>query len=833
MKPLFFLSLLLIVPMLLVAQSSSGYCYNKGTRGNVWLQKVSIGKWVSNTGGNSGYLYQPDSKLVLNADTNYMVQLDLGGYPRVQDSIYWHIWIDFNRDMDFEDEGEQVFQNKTVYKGQSKGTLKLPRLFESEQYMLRIVVAKSRFSPSCGESTMIEMEDYLTTISPVFRCKTPLSGNIQVEKITDRQAVLAAKDLSASKYKWHIESEDGRFSKDTTQTEAIPIVLAGLSAKTKYKVRLKLECAEGESRWSEDVEFTTLPKILCPVLDKNKIQMIQRSWSRAELNYAEVIDSQLEWQYRIKGTAAWVPYTYTAIQIPQEGASIEVQIRYYCIDQNSWTDWSESTSFELSPCFFPELKDIVVVTSMTLYPNLNASIHFANGSYDPYIFKWYHREKDTQVWIDTIKEQENSISIHNLSPGKAYELRVDIHCGKDSLSIYRTVQVSPLCQSLQASQIDVVEVYDTFIRVRANLSELRTLEYRYREEGATEFSIAQLSKGILSGLKPNTTYEISVRVVCEDSIPDWSASVFFTTTNCKLPQRGELDVVQSYLPDSIRFAAQFFSFTEAENFTYHWRYRVANTQDWQNLEVQAEKKEVLLKNLTPGTKYDLQMSVNCLGNPLDSFALATSFTAAADACAPKPDTSLLSLKFQDKTFHLIISVKAPKGYSYQIRNKSENTPYYTSYFPAFQDLYLINITLYSGINDLQFRFICPNGNISPWSDVIKIQNLKGFAETDLPQQSIEKAPQLLQTNTTPQVRIAPNPSSGHFSILFPAEMEPYEANLEILSTTGQRIYSLKTAIDPAQTLPLDLRQQAPGLYILRIQAGSKVYTERIIIGSNR
>ncbi len=832
MKPLFFLSFLSILTVGLNAQSASGYCLNKGTRGNVWLQKVSIGNWSYNSGGNSGYFYQADSKLSLNADTSYAIQLEMGGYPRIQDSAYWRVWIDFNRDLDFEDAGEQVFQSKTVHKGAAKGALKLPRLFEAEKYMMRIVVSKTRFSPACGESSVIEMEDYLAAINPTFRCNTPLAGNILIGKIGDNKATLSVKDLPALRYRWQIESLDGKFSKDTAQVESSPLVLEGLSETTKYKVRLKIECAGGESHWSDDVSFTTLPKNLCPVLDKDKILVVQRAWNFAELKYPEVNNSTLEWQYRIKGTEPWIKHIYTAIQVP-EGVIFEVQVRLYCLAQGIWTDWSESALVELNPCFFPEVKNVVVNTSFSFHPTLQSSIHFNNGTYDPFLFKWYYREKDAQEWIDTVKETSNSINIHNLIPGKTYELRIDIHCGQDSLSIYRTVQVTPLCQSIQASQLKVIEIYDTSAWIRVNLLEVRTLEFRYREQGAAQFAIAQLKKGILTGLKPNVTYEISARVVCEDSIPDWSASVFFTTTNCRLPRKGDLEVIQSYLPDSIRFEAQFLNFTGAENFNFNWRYRIANTSEWQNLELQEKKREMLLKNLTRGTKYELQMSVNCPGNPLDSFALTTSFTAVADDCAPKPDTGLISLKYQDKTLDLLITFKVPKGYDYQIRTKPENSGPYTNYFTQFSDRYITLISLYPGINDFQFRLICPNGNVSPWSDVIKVRNLKGFAEPEIPQLALSEAYQTLLNQGKSPLRIAPNPSSGQFSILFPAAMEPQpEAHLEVLNTAGQRIWSLKMAIDPAQTLPLDLSKQTPGLYILRIQAGQKVFTERIIIGTN-
>ena len=182
MKPLFFLSFLLIFPMLMTAQSTSGYCINKGPRGNVWLQKVSIGAWISNSSANEGYLYNPTSKLTLRTDTTYAVQLDLGGYPRVQDTAYWRIWIDFNGDKDFEDAGEQVLQTKSLHKSSAKTTLALKGTLvsASDKFLMRVILSKAAFSAPCGSNTTIEIEDYLVDIQS--SCPTPSVTDFSIGK---------------------------------------------------------------------------------------------------------------------------------------------------------------------------------------------------------------------------------------------------------------------------------------------------------------------------------------------------------------------------------------------------------------------------------------------------------------------------------------------------------------------------------------------------------------------------------------------------------------------------------------------------------------------------
>ena len=814
------------------AQTSSGYCMNKGTRSNTWLQKVSIGNWSSNTGGNSGYLYQADSKLVLSADTSYAIQLELGGYPRVQDSAYWRVWIDLNQDLDFGDEGEQVFQSKTVFKGVAKGTLKLPRLFEAKKYMLRIVVAKSRFSPPCGERTTIEIEDYLAEINPAFACITPVAGNILIDEISDSEATLSTKDLPGLKYKWHVESVDGSFSKDYSLENAGSIVLEDLKEKTNYKVRLKIECAEGESRWSSDVTFSTLAKSSCLAPNKRNILIEQLDRQSARLTLKGAEKARVEWRYRIKGKEKWLSLggPNIAISFPAGSDTLEAQARLFCEAQNVWTNWSELVLADVSKCLFPDEKNVIFYTYFPEYPSLRIFVHFAYTSY--YDFRWYYREKGEQSWIDTLTLAENIVTIANLSPGKTYEVRVDVHCGKDSISLYKTVQVDPVCLDINASQLTIGEVYDNSAQVLVTLSGARTLEYRYRKSGETEFKITRFKGGLITGLEPLATYELNVRVVCEDSIPNWSPPVFFTTKGCKLPYKGDLSIVQSYAPDSIRYRADFINFSGPENFQFYWSYKATDEKNWERLGV-LTKNEVLLKRLQKGTKYNVELSVRCSSNAKDSFSLTSSFTAIQDVCLQKPDTAAIILRYGKGSYPTLI-FKSPRKYAYDIRIKSADSTYFRDYFWSLQDEYYFSFSIFPGINDFQYRYICPSGNHSPWSDVIKIDNTSGFIETELLQLAIEDEKKELQDPAKMHLRITPNPSSGQLSILFPKEMESQpEAHLEILNTAGQRIWSLKTTIAPAQILPLDLSKQIPGLYILRIQSGSKVYTERIIIGSNR
>jgi hypothetical protein len=63
--------------------------------------------------------------------------------------------------------------------------------------------------------------------------------------------------------------------------------------------------------------------------------------------------------------------------------------------------------------------------------------------------------------------------------------------------------------------------------------------------------------------------------------------------------------------------------------------------------------------------------------------------------------------------------------------------------------------------------------------------------------------------------ISPNPNNGRFTITLPPEMARMTGSIEILSTSGRRIFTTYITPDCNGNIQLDVTRNKPGTYIMR------------------
>ncbi|MGI9579252.1 MAG: PKD domain-containing protein, partial [Microthrixaceae bacterium] len=146
---------------IVVTEAAIEYCSTSGGNQNYeYISGVQVGGFTNNSGAASYTEYTASAiSLAPGANTNVALTPT---FPGSSYNEFWGVWIDYNRDGDFNDSGEQVFSgssnsvlngNFTVDSGAS-GTTRM-----------RVAMQWNAAPPNCGNFTWGEVEDYTVEFS--------------------------------------------------------------------------------------------------------------------------------------------------------------------------------------------------------------------------------------------------------------------------------------------------------------------------------------------------------------------------------------------------------------------------------------------------------------------------------------------------------------------------------------------------------------------------------------------------------------------------------------------------------------------------------------------
>lgn len=139
-----------------VSESTVSYCTSQGNNFSYeYINDVQIGSYTNTTNG-SNYSDFTSEVIPVSVGSNSITltpEFPFGSYTE-----YWKVWIDFNKDGDFTDSGEEVFapsgSSSTV-----SGSFSIPSEFSGETRM-RITMKYGGAPTSCETFTYGEVEDY-------------------------------------------------------------------------------------------------------------------------------------------------------------------------------------------------------------------------------------------------------------------------------------------------------------------------------------------------------------------------------------------------------------------------------------------------------------------------------------------------------------------------------------------------------------------------------------------------------------------------------------------------------------------------------------------------
>ena len=172
------------------------YCTARGNNtSDEWIQKVTMGGKAYNSGNNNGYADFTAYTVTLGIGQQSPVTLEPGfksslfGVSRYNE--YWRIYVDLNRDGDFTDAGELVFDAGGLSKYTVNGNINIPSGAVPGATRMRVMMKYNGASSSCETYTYGETEDYTVMLTDNLVSNSPETVSAGISNIQSSEAILA------------------------------------------------------------------------------------------------------------------------------------------------------------------------------------------------------------------------------------------------------------------------------------------------------------------------------------------------------------------------------------------------------------------------------------------------------------------------------------------------------------------------------------------------------------------------------------------------------------------------------------------------------------------
>ncbi|WP_276495976.1 M4 family metallopeptidase [Pontibacter litorisediminis] len=230
------------------------YCSSQGSNSSYeWIARVKIGSFTK-TSGAAGYSDFTGTTISLAAGSSNAVTLT-PGFASTTYNEYWKIWIDYNKDGDFDDAGELVFDAGGLSKTAVSGTMNIAASATGTTRM-RISMKYNGAQTSCESFGYGEVEDYTVSFSSApTACAVP--AGLSASTISSSAATVSWSAVSgASSYNVRYRAS-GATAWATVSSTSTSRSLTGLSASTTYEFQVSTVCSGSSSSYSASASFTT------------------------------------------------------------------------------------------------------------------------------------------------------------------------------------------------------------------------------------------------------------------------------------------------------------------------------------------------------------------------------------------------------------------------------------------------------------------------------------------------------------------------------------------------------------------------------------------------
>ncbi len=138
------------------------YCNSSGSNTSYeYIERVVLNTIDNTSGDNGGYGDFTNLNTTLSNGLSYDITLTPGFVSNAYNEV-WAVWIDFNKDGDFEDQDELVLQDNS--NGTINSSITIPNTVLNGITRMRVSMQYNNTPPACSNFTYGEVEDYYVII---------------------------------------------------------------------------------------------------------------------------------------------------------------------------------------------------------------------------------------------------------------------------------------------------------------------------------------------------------------------------------------------------------------------------------------------------------------------------------------------------------------------------------------------------------------------------------------------------------------------------------------------------------------------------------------------
>lgn len=509
--------------------------------------------------------------------------------------------------------------------GSSPTTFTLSGLARASSYFIRIVTlcVDGQTSPSSDPQTFRTLG--------VDECLAP--QDVTIGQVGETTIALTWEAIGgSSQYQvWHrVRGSSDNWTTATTTSTSYTIV--GLAPGTTYEIEVITQCGSVVSEPSVRREATTQdfqPKCNAPA----SVTVTNVTEDRARVNWTATQGAiQYEIRYAEEGSGNWqtrfsASSPLTLLNLKPR-TRYEVQVKAIC-GPDFESERTNPVVFETprsERCLAPVSTAVVNVDATTAQVSWEA-VHNALT----YVVR-YRLDGSNSAWTEIADIVGTETLIENLTPQTAYEFQVAVKCDNDKTSTFtlsRDFETTELVcnppSPLTISNITTSEV--TVEWPAAANARSYTLRWRTAPNGAfTTVLIEDETQYRITGLNPNTLYQIEVRTNCAAGVSSgFGPAEEFRTLNIDPSCGTPSDITFTNVSGTTAEVSWSAVLTATR---YIVEYRRITDLDWQS--VTAAGTTVTLENLQNETRYLVRLRAECPGG-LSPDSPQTDFTTGNGA----------------------------------------------------------------------------------------------------------------------------------------------------------------------------------------------------------